>query len=75
MMIERRLYTKFTLLLFVSLLLISCTKDEPEDEQPQDVTRWECILFGSYPANEVVGDKFDAVDGYALVDGDVIKDT
>ena len=32
MMIERRLYTKFTLLLFVSLLLISCTKDEPEDE-------------------------------------------
>jgi len=37
-------------------------------------TRWECILFGSYPANEVVCEDFDAVDGYALADGDVIKD-
>lgn len=37
-------------------------------------TKWDCILFGSYPANEVVCDKFDAVDGYALADGDVIKD-
>ncbi|MBO7601608.1 MAG: hypothetical protein J6S94_01090, partial [Bacteroidaceae bacterium] len=61
------------LLLFVSLLLISCSKDDPGDEQPQyDVTRWECILFGSYPANEVVNGSFNAVDDYALVEGDVI---
>ena len=42
---------------FLSLLLSSCSKDEPEDiqpTQPQEATRWECIWFGSYPANEVV---------------------
>jgi len=40
-------------------LLTSCSKDDKDDEQPpqpQKVTRWECILFGSYPANEVVSD-------------------
>ena len=57
------------------LLLTSCSKDETDDEQPpQEVTRWECILFGSYPANEVVSGSFSAVDDYALVDGDVITD-
>jgi len=71
-MIERRLYTRFYLLLFVSLLFIACSKDDPGDEQPQDVTRWECILFGSYPTNEVVSGSFNAVDDYALVEGDVI---
>ena len=57
-------------------LLTSCSKDDTEDfpPQPQKVTRWECILFGSYPANEVVGGGFSAVDDYALLDGDVIKD-
>ena len=57
-------------------LLTSCSKDDTEDfpPQPQKVTRWECILFGSYPANEVVGGSFSAVDDYALLDGDVIKD-
>jgi hypothetical protein len=35
------------------------------------VSRWECFLFGSYPANEVVSGSFNAVDDYALVDGDV----
>ena len=56
------------------LLLTSCSKDDSDDEQPQKVTRWECILFGSYPANEVVSSSFNAVDDYALVDGDVITD-
>ena len=57
-------------------LLTSCSKDDTEDfpPQPQKVTRWECILFGSYPANEVVGGGFSAVDDYALLDGDVITD-
>ena len=56
-------------------LLTSCSKDDTDDEQPpQKVTRWECILFGSYPANEVVNGSFNAVDDYALVDGDVITD-
>ena len=56
-------------------LLTSCSKDETDDEQqPQKVTQWECILFGSYPANEVVIGSFSAVDDYALVDGDVITD-
>lgn len=58
-------------------LLTSCSKDDKDDEQPpqpQKVTRWECILFGSYPANEVVSGSFNAVDDYALADGDVITD-
>ena len=58
-------------------LLTSCSKDDKDDEQPpqpQKVTRWECILFGSYPANEVVSGSFNAVDDYALVEGDVITD-
>ena len=57
-------------------LLTSCSKDDTEDvpSQPQKVTRWECILFGSYPANEVVSGSFNAVDDYALVDGDVMTD-
>ena len=56
-------------------LLTSCSKDDTDDEkQPQKVTRWECILFGSYPANEVVSGSFSAVDDYALVNGDVITD-
>ena len=42
--------------------------------QKTHVTRWECILFGSYPTNEVVSGSFNAVDDYALADGDVITD-
>ena len=56
-------------------LLTSCSNDDTDDEQPpQKVTRWECILFGSYPANEVVSGSFSAVDDYALLEGDVITD-
>lgn len=35
---------------------------------------WSCIEFGAYPANEVVSGSFDAVDGYAVCEGDVIRD-
>ena len=45
-----------------------------DPSQKTHVTRWECILFGSYPANEVVSGSFSAVDDYALLDGDVITD-
>ena len=45
-----------------------------DPSQKTHVTRWECILFGSYPANEVVSGCFNAVDDYALADGDVITD-
>ena len=45
-----------------------------DPSQKTHVTRWECILFGSYPANEVVSGSFNAVDDYALADGDVITD-
>ena len=45
-----------------------------DPSQKTHVTRWECILFGSYPANEVVSGSFNAVDDYALVEGDVITD-
>ena len=37
-------------------------------------TRWSCLYYGSYPTNEVVDGLFDAVDDYALAQGDVIVD-
>ena len=37
-------------------------------------TLWSCLTFGSYPASEVVGSTFDAVDSYALNEGEVIQD-
>ena len=38
------------------------------------VTRWSCLTFGAYPAAEVVNGTFDAVDGYALNEGELIRD-
>ena len=35
---------------------------------------WSCIELGAYPAAEVVGGAFDAVDAYAVREGDVIRD-
>ena len=37
-------------------------------------TTWSCVSFGSYPFAEVVDGGWDSVDGYALRDGDVIRD-
>ena len=68
-------YIRFAVLSLFAVWLTACSKDDTDDDQPpQEVTRWECILFGSYPANEVVSGSFDAVDDYALVEGDVIVD-
>jgi hypothetical protein len=68
-------YIQFAVFPLFALLLTACSKDDTDDNPPsQNVTRWECILFGSYPANEVVSGSFNAVDDYALVDGDVIVD-
>ena len=68
-------YIRLTVLPLFAVLLIACNKDDTDDDQPpQKVTRWECILFGSYPANEVVSGSFNAVDDYALAVGDVIVD-
>ncbi len=37
-------------------------------------TVWDCVYFGSYPSAEVVQTDWDAVDDYAVLDGDVIRD-
>ena len=37
-------------------------------------TTWSCVSFGRYPSAEVVDSEWDSVDGYALRDGDVIRD-
>ncbi len=37
-------------------------------------TLWSCIYFGHYPASEVIQSGWDSVDGYAIRDGDVIRD-
>ena len=45
-----------------------------DPSQKSHFTRWTCILFGNYPTNEVVSGSFNAVDDYALADGDVVVD-
>ena len=37
-------------------------------------TIWDCVCFGSYPSAEVVQSGWNAVDDYAVLDGDVIRD-
>lgn len=43
-------------------------------KEKDHMTKWSCIYFGQYPTNEVVKEPFDAVDTYALSEGDVILD-
>ena len=38
-------------------------------------TTWSTVWYGSYPDAEVVSDSWNAVDEYALMDGDVIRDS
>lgn len=38
------------------------------------MTTWSCVWFGRYPSAEVVDDGWDAVDDYALREGDLIRD-
>ena len=38
------------------------------------VTTWSCVYFGSYPSAEVVDSTWNAVDDYALREGDLIRD-
>ena len=45
-----------------------------DEKQKSHQTRWSCVYFGTYPANEVVSSDFTAVDAYALAEGDVIVD-
>ncbi len=48
---------------------------EPDPETPTGLkTTWSCVLFGAYPFAEVVDNAWNAVDGYALRDGDLIRD-
>ena len=37
-------------------------------------TIWSRVCFGSYPSAEIVSSSWNAIDEYALLDGDVIKD-
>ena len=41
-------------------------------DKTNHTTLWSCLYFGQYPANEVVAGSFDAVDDYALQEGDVM---
>lgn len=48
---------------------------EPDPNMPTGMkTTWSCVLFGAYPSAEVVDSSWDAVDDYALQDGDLIRD-
>ncbi len=74
------------MILLSSLPLTSCSKESrypfihlPSVEECSDTstgkkTTWSCVYFGSYPSSEVVGSSWDAIDSYALQDGDIIRD-
>ena len=48
---------------------------EPDPETPTGKkTTWSCVMFGEYPSAEIVDSTWDAVDDYALLDGDLIRD-
>lgn len=47
---------------------------ENEDMPTGLQTIWSCLYFGTYPAAEIVTDEWDAVDEYAVREGDVIAD-
>ena len=47
---------------------------ENRDLSTGQETFWDCVYFGSYPSAEVVRTDWDAVDSYAVLDGDVIRD-
>ena len=48
---------------------------EPDPESPTGLkTVWSCVFFGAYPSAEVVDSNWDAVEEYALQDGDLIRD-
>ena len=47
---------------------------ENKDLSTSQETIWDCVYFGSYPSAEVVRSDWDAVDSYAVLPGDVIRD-
>lgn len=48
--------------------------EEDADTSSGLKTTWSCVSFGKYPSAEVVTSEWDAVDSYALREGDVIRD-
>ena len=48
---------------------------EPDPQSPSGLkTTWSCIFFGAYPSAEVVDSRWNAVDDFALREGDLIRD-
>lgn len=64
-------------------LCISCTSNSEKRihapiKSPSEIastgteTKWSRVEFGSYPAREIVTSSWNAIDGYALQEGDVL---
>ncbi|MBR2527375.1 MAG: hypothetical protein IKE58_02745 [Blautia sp.] len=47
---------------------------ENEEMSTGQETIWSCLYFGAYPAAEIVTDEWNAVDDYAIREGDIITD-
>ena len=45
-----------------------------EESPSGKMTTWKCVYFGVYPSAEVVDSAWNAVDDYALREGDLIRD-
>ena len=43
-------------------------------KEKDHVTKWSCLYFGQYPTNEIVSEPFNAVDDYAVSEGEVMMD-
>ena len=49
-------------------------KENYSDADNKGTVRWNCVLFGEYPASEIIADHFDSVPGNAIPEGDLIRD-
>ena len=61
-------------LTFILLVAVIAATAFPACNKASAPSAGSCIYFGSYPTNEVVNVPLQAVDGYALDEGDVIVD-
>lgn len=68
-----------------ALLLPSCApktgaafhtpiKTQSDVAPTKQETKWSRVNFGSYPCKEIVDSKWDGIDDYALLEGDILKD-
>lgn len=81
---KKHIYVGFTIIILAVSLTLAVYAGKNEISLPQrtadesitggELTTWSCVYFGEYPQTEIVSGEFNAVDSYALAEGDYISD-